>query len=142
VGAPGLISARQEVRDVPGPVEAPTTGTSLKLLVLKTRELDRLRNFYRLLGISFVPEQHGTGPLHYAGLVGGVVLELYPLPPGTAADEGLPRMGFSVADLAATLRLLESAGATVVSRPRQTEWELRAVVRDPDGRAVELYENR
>jgi len=36
---------------------------------------------------------------------------------------------------------LEAAGGAVVPRPRRTEWGVRAVVRDPDGRAVELCQN-
>jgi predicted enzyme related to lactoylglutathione lyase len=113
---------------------------SLRLLVLRTKQLERLRDFYAPLGVSFVPERHGDGPLHYAGDLGGAVLELYPLDEGTPSSDPLTRIGFSVLDLTATLRGLEAVGGKVVSKPRETEWGLRAVVRDPDGRAVELYQ--
>jgi hypothetical protein len=36
-------------------------GISLKLLVLKTSQLDKLVAFYQALGIGFVQEQHGKG---------------------------------------------------------------------------------
>lgn len=36
------------------------------------------------------------------------------------------------------VRSLEAAGGMVASRPQRSEWGYRAVVRDPDGRAVEL----
>ena len=58
-------------------------GVSLKLLVLKTRQPDRLRTFYQAFGVELVEERHGSGPHHYAGQVGDTVLEIYPL-----RDEG------------------------------------------------------
>jgi catechol 2,3-dioxygenase-like lactoylglutathione lyase family enzyme len=113
--------------------------TSLKLLVLRTPQLDELRGFYQALGIDFVQERHGAGPLHFAGQVGDAVLELYPLADQEVTVDGTVRLGFSVTDLSEALRSLDAAGATVVSGPRQTAWGNRAVVRDPDGRTVELY---
>ena len=116
------------------------SSPSLRLLVLRTKQLERLRDFYAPLGVSFVPERHGDGPLHYAGDLGGAVLELYPLDEYGPSSDSLTRIGFSVLDLTATLRGLEAVGGKVVSKPRETEWGLRAVVRDPDGRAIELYQ--
>jgi lactoylglutathione lyase len=49
-------------------------GVALKLLVLKTRQVERVRT----LGVSFVEKNHGNGPIHYAGRVGETVLEVYP----------------------------------------------------------------
>jgi predicted enzyme related to lactoylglutathione lyase len=112
----------------------------LNLLVLKTRQLDRLRQFYAALGIAFAQEKHGDGPLHYAGTIGDLVLELYPLPEGAGLADSTTRLGFAVAGLDAVVRALEGVGAEVVALPRQTAWGRRAVVRDPDGRAVELSE--
>jgi hypothetical protein len=76
--------------------------------------------------------------VHYAGKVSGVVLEVYPLPGGTA--DTTTRLGFTVGRLAGIVQTLQDAGAVVASGPQQTAWGLRAVVRDPDGRAVEPYE--
>lgn len=110
----------------------------LKLLVLKTHQLEAMRAFYQALGVDLVEEQHGKGPAHFAGQVGGVVLEIYPLADGEA--ESSARLGFSVADLDGMFQRLQASGTTVVSKPQQTEWGHRAVVRDPDGRSVELYQ--
>src|SRR5947209_5302880 len=112
----------------------------LNLLVLETRQLDRLKGFYAALGIAFAGEKHGDGPPHYAGNIGDLVLELYPLPEGAGPAEATTRLGFAVAGLDAAVHALEAAGAEVIARPRQTAWGRRAVVRDPDGRAVELSE--
>lgn len=110
---------------------------TLRLVVLKTEQLDRLRSFYEAMGISFTREQHGTGPVHEAAVLGDAVLELYPAGEGETSDVQV-RLGFAVADLDATLRKIETVRFAVVTQPRQTPWGMRAVVRDADGRTVEL----
>jgi predicted enzyme related to lactoylglutathione lyase len=116
--------------------------STLTLLVLKTHQQTRLQTFYTALGIAFTEEQHGDGPLHFAAHIGELVLEIYPLPADAGPADTTTRLGFSVPELDEKVRLLEVAGATVVSRPKATEWGYRAIVRDPDGRAVELTQVR
>ena len=110
---------------------------SLTLLVLKTPQVDRLRMFYATLGIELNEEQHEKGPIHYAGRIGELVLEVYP---SSASVDSSTRLGFAVENLAETLAALHAIGAPHVTQARQTSWGHRAVVRDPDGRAVELYQ--
>ena len=111
---------------------------SLMLLVLKTRQVKQLRLFYQTLGIEFAEEQHGKGPVHYAGRAGDVVIEVYPLPAdGTQVDSSI-RLGFVVKDLAQVVQALQGIGTKIVTPPKETTWGLQAVVRDPVGRAVEL----
>src|SRR5436305_3862908 len=105
-----------------------TEGVSLKLLVLKTRQAERLRAFYESLGVSFTQEKHGDGPPHYAGQLGEVVLEVYPLA-GDGTADSTTRLGFAVGDLSLVLESLRAAGTPVVSEPKATTWGLRAVVR-------------
>ncbi len=112
----------------------------LNLVVLKTPQVDRLRAFYQALGVSLAEEQHGSGPVHYVGQVGETVLEIYPLPDEGGMADTTTRLGFTVEQLAEVIQALREAGTVVTSEPRQTAWGLRAVVRDPDGRAVELYQ--
>ena len=111
---------------------------SRTLLVLKTRQVEQLRLFYQTLGIELVEERHGKGPVHFAGRVGGVVIEVYPL-----ADDGIPvdpstRLGFAVENLAEVVQALHGIGTKIVTEPQETTWGFQAVVRDPDGRSVEL----
>ena len=98
----------------------------LNLIVLYVDNVDESARFYATLGLYFVAEQHGEGPVHHAAqLPSGVVLELYPRgsqPPTRT------RLGFTVSDVAATLRELAAAGFAVDE----------SVARDPDGNAVEL----
>jgi lactoylglutathione lyase len=116
-----------------------TDSAALRLLVIKTRQLDKARAFYQALGIHFSEECHKGGPVHYAGQVGATVIEVYPLPDEAPAPDASVRLGFDVANLGGVLESLQSLGTPVVTEPRITPWGYRAVVRDPDGRAVELY---
>jgi predicted enzyme related to lactoylglutathione lyase len=113
-------------------------SATLTLLVLKTALPDEVRAFYQCLGITFVEERHGTGPTHFAGKAGETVFEVYPLPDGAAVADGTTRLGFAVPDLDRVLESLRYSGAPLLNPPRETPWGRRAVVRDPDGRSVEL----
>ncbi|MFF7655265.1 VOC family protein [Streptomyces sp. NPDC007983] len=97
-------------------------ATRITLLVLYTDHLEESRAFYTGLGLSFVREQHGRGPIHYsATLPDGTVIELYPATAKRPVSR--VRLGFSVEGRAVTPPLAPG----------------RHVVEDPDGRAVELY---
>ena len=110
---------------------------SLSLLVLKTFRLDELRAFYHTLGIEFTEEQHGKGPRHLAGMVGDLVLEFYPVASDGPIDS-TTRLGFAVEKLDEVFAAFQAFGSPVVTPPQKSEWGYRAVVRDPDGRAVEI----
>lgn len=114
-------------------------NAKLTLLVLKTRKIEALKAFYSSLGIAFIEEQHGKGPVHYSGRVGDGILEIYPLPDDSSVADGTIRLGFTVDTLNEVIGALEACHTPMVSEPKATQWGLRAVVRDPDGRSVELY---
>ena len=113
---------------------------SRKLIVLKTHDVDVLRRFYEAIGIAFVEERHGSGPIHFASPIAGTVLEIYPLPREQSADD-TTRLGFVIPDVDKTVALLHSTGSRVQKAPQQTEWGYMAVVADPDGRSVELHQS-
>ena len=115
-------------------------SVSLKLLVLKTPQVERLRAFYQALGIELAEERHGSGPVHHAGNVGEAVLEVYPLSDDGGTADTTTRLGFTVGNLAQVVQALREVGTRIANEPKQTAWGLQAVVRDPDGRAVELYQ--
>jgi len=98
----------------------PNTGR-VSLLVLYSPQLEECRRFYSSLGLVFSAEHHGDGPDHYAAVLGdGTVFELYPAPLGRTT--GALRLGLEVDGVAAALSLAPG----------------RHVVKDPDGRTVEL----
>jgi len=111
----------------------------LDLVVVRTADLERSREFYTRLGLRLVPEQHGSGPHHYACTLADAVLELYPATNRSPATGGL-RLGLQVPDAAAAIEGL-LAGGFLQERPSVARVEGAAsvyVVRDPDGNAVEL----
>ena len=101
---------------------APATQARATLLVIYTPALQSCREFYSALGIQFVPEQHGQGPLHYAAVMpDGMVLELYP------ATARRP---------VSTLRLGLAVAGAELDPPLPAGHH---VLRDPDGRVVEVH---
>jgi catechol 2,3-dioxygenase-like lactoylglutathione lyase family enzyme len=49
-------------------------------------------------------------------------------------------MTFRVADCRGTHELLRGRGATFLTPPVESEWEIRAFFRDPDGHLLEISE--
>lgn len=113
------------------------TGPDLNLLVVRSPQHGVLRRFYEALGVRFVDEQHGRGPAHAsATLPSGLVFELYPSNAGGGPGAGTAldvRLGFAVDDVDTVVDAALAAGGTVRSRG-----EGRALLVDPDGRAVEV----
>ena len=119
------------------------TQVSLGLVVLRAGDLEKSLAFYEAVGLNFVQEQHGSGPVHYACEVGGMVIEIYPGDPGTAPERksgGATMLGFSVPALDETLKALADLGFSPTSPPKNSAWGRWVVITDPDGRAVELNE--
>jgi len=119
------------------------TKTLLNLIILRTADLKQTAEFYQQLGLEFIEERHGAGPIHYACELNGLVLEIYPGKPGTAPDRkssGATTLGFQVNSLEAMLEALKAKGGLVLTPPQESQWGRRAVVQDPEGRAIELTE--
>jgi hypothetical protein len=93
------------------------TDLSLSLLVLKTRQMEKMRAFYGALGIDLAEEQHGKGPVHYAGRVGAAVLEVYPLPEEGTPTDTTTRLGFTVKQLSVAVERLQALGISVGEPP-------------------------
>ena len=115
------------------------TSPRLNLLVIRSQEPARTVGFYQLLGLRFQEERHGKGPVHWAAEVDSAVMEVYPAQSSAEVD-GATRLGFEVDEVESVLALLRDQGSEVVSDPKQTQWGLRTVVKDPDGRSVELVQ--
>jgi lactoylglutathione lyase len=118
---------------------------ALSLLVLRTAKMEATREFYRALGLELNQEQHGSGPIHFSCEVGNTILEIYPGGNGAAPERksgGATMLGFSVNSLDALLSVLTTQATQVITEPKDSPWGRRAVVLDPDGRAVELSELR
>ncbi|XHR93111.1 VOC family protein [Mucilaginibacter sp. UC70_90] len=112
----------------------------LKLLVIRTADMQKLVDFYALLGFGFDYHKHGNSPYHYSATIDGTVIEIYPLTKTqTEADKNL-RLGFELDDFDRKIHLLKEANVSFASESAQTDFGFMAVVVvDPDGRKVELY---
>src|SRR5215813_3789395 len=91
---------------------------TLSLLVLESNDIDKTRDFYALLGLSFASEKHGSGPAHYSATLGSVVLELYPRKDGTSAAP--VRIGFRVHALDSVIERLRERGAKILREPHDS----------------------
>ena len=108
----------------------------LDLVALYVRDIEAAREFYACLGLSLQPEQHGTGPRHYAAMLGGAVFEIYPNRDGER--KGVLRIGFQVASVDGIIQRLRQRHVPILAEPKESAWGRRAVVEDPDGNRVEL----
>lgn len=115
------------------------SAPKIRLVVVRTMGAERLTAFYRSVGMQFAEEQHGNGPRHFAAQLADVVVEIYPAKTPDDVDR-TTRLGFSVPDVHSAIKTLETFGAEIAVQPKQTPWGLRAVVKDPDGRFIELYD--
>ena len=50
----------------------------MDVLVIRSTQMDRVKDFLTELGLEFVQEKHGNGPVHYACERNGFVPEVYP----------------------------------------------------------------
>jgi len=111
----------------------------IRLLVIRTSEIARLADFYTLLGLTFEYHKHGKSPYHYSAPVGNTILEIYPLAKGqTEADKEL-RVGFALDNFESTMTTLKDKSVEFVLEPMQTDYGFMAIIKDPDGRRIELY---
>jgi len=112
---------------------------ALNLIVLYTKDIEALLKFYSAIGLTFVQERHGAGPVHYSCELGGsLVLEIYPT---TAQSNGSSiRLGFTVISLYRRLVELKKMDIKILKYPKDTAEIQTVVMLDPDGRVVELTE--
>ena len=110
----------------------------LRLIVIRTKDQERLANFYGLFGLSFDYHQHGTSPLHYSAKLGSLVLEIYPLAKKQIETDKNLRLGFAIDNFEETLEIL-TLNNVAFSSPILTEFGLLTIILDPDGRKIELY---
>ena len=115
---------------------------ALSLIVLRAINIEVSLAFYQALGITFVQEQHGSGPVHYSCDLGGVILELYPAKPSSSSKVNTDKtmLGFTVTSLVNTLGKLNTLGIMPNSAPQKSKWGFWVNVIDPSGYTVQINE--
>ena len=126
VGAPARHASSASVdRDEP----------RLNLLVLRCADIDRSRDFYTALGLTFIRERHGGGPPHYAATLGGAVLELYPR--GKRADVSV-RLGIELTISQESINRALAIGGEGVASNQESVRPGHVTLRDPDGHILDI----
>lgn len=122
-----------------GPSALPRLGA----VVLFSENPEPLVRFYEEIGLEFEPEDHGDGPLHFECELPTTHFAIFPAdhagdaPRRNATDTTF--LGFEVDDVGATIDRLRSNDYQIDEEPTEYPWGLRGVVRDPDGRRVEIF---
>jgi predicted enzyme related to lactoylglutathione lyase len=119
----------------------PKFSPRFSLVVIRGDDPAQLFRFYSAIGMSFEPERHGKGPIHYFSIDTGITFEIYPRRPEEPPTTGT-RLGFDTVDLDVVLSALETCGGTIITPASMTPWGRRAVAMDPVGHKVELTEQK
>jgi lactoylglutathione lyase len=120
--------------------------------LLVVRDVDRSRDFYRdVLGATVHREYGGTSyVLRFLGtwlllVTPGGPTEDKPtvafVPPDDP-DRVSHELTIRVPDCQAAYATLSARGAVFLAPPRESPWEIRCFLRDPDGHLIELSEAR
>lgn len=117
----------------------PTSGVTLNLVVIRSRDIELAVSFYDCLGLQFSKHRHGNGPEHYTAELSGSIFEIYPHSEKSASTLGV-RIGFNVPSVKDSILALEGYPNSVEVPATDSEWGLRAVVIDPDGHKIELLQ--
>lgn len=111
----------------------------VSLIVIRSADMEALKSFYEHFGINWDYHRHGNSPLHYSAKIDKTLIEIYPLAKDQNSIDGHLRLGFAIDDFDKAIIRLKNAGVNFVSDPTETEFGISAIVRDPEGRRVELY---
>lgn len=133
------------------------TGTGNETLVaglaLFSRQPAELARFYeQVLRTAFTHRVHGDGREHWITSLGGVQLEIKALQSaqgeptadayssGEASGIGRSELSFQVAGVAGAAARALVAGGRMLQTAQRYDWGTFAVVLDPDGNRLGLYE--
>jgi len=108
----------------------------LNLLVLRCADVAKTRAFYECFGLKFDEHKHGDGPVHSGAMDNmGLILELYPASVKNPVDRC--GIGFGSPSLERVIASMVALGFEP-GKVEQQAWGTTFVVRDPDGRRVEV----
>jgi len=111
---------------------------NINLIVIRSETPKKLAEFYRHIGLEFDYHKHGNGSWHYSSKVGKIIFEIYPLMNHQISADNSLRLGFDVENLKELILNLKKANIEIVSEPKAFDWGYCAIIKDPDGRKIEL----
>jgi predicted enzyme related to lactoylglutathione lyase len=112
----------------------------LRSMTLRVYRMEAMVAFYQeAFGVVMEEKRLETGQAWF-GWLGDVMLCFLPLASETEPDEyPAVQFGLEVEDVDAALELCLKYGGIIIQEPLQRLDEIYAVLRDPDGNALELY---
>ncbi|GAB2816560.1 VOC family protein [Ferruginibacter profundus] len=110
----------------------------IKLLVLRTADIQKLADFYAVLGLTFEYHKHGNSAYHFSTLIDKTILEIYPLAKNQPEPDKNLRLGFSIDNFNQVISILKEK-QVVFTEPTSTDFGFMTIITDPDGRKIELY---
>ena len=116
-------------------------GARLGLLVIRSRDMDRLAEFYKAIGMQLEKHSHPPCGEHYSTIDDSCVFEICQTKQGEAPTTNV-FFGLNVDDLDDTLTNVLSNNGQVIREPESSEWGTSAVVRDPEGHRVLLMQEK
>lgn len=112
----------------------------INLIVIRTDKPKELSEFYEQIGMKFEYHQHGKGIWHYSTEISETVFEIYPLMKHQESPDKSLRLGFTIENLDETIQNLRNRNVEIVREPKESEWGYFAIIKDLDGRKIELKE--
>jgi len=113
----------------------------VNLLVIRTPTPQLLADWYTKLGLTFTYHRHGNGPWHYSSTIDELVFEIYPLLPKQLTPDSSLRLGLQIESLEELMKIIQQEAILTLQLPKQTKWGYTAIIKDPDGRKIELTES-
>ncbi len=110
----------------------------INLIVIRTNKPKELSEFYEQIGMKFEYHQHVKGTWHYSTEIGETVFEIYPLMKNQENSDNSLRLGFTIENLNETIENLRKENVEIVREPKESEWGYFAIIKDLDGRKIEL----
>lgn len=102
----------------------------IKLLVIRSEDIEKTKEFYEKIGLSFIKEQHNGSPIHYSSQIEDVVFEIYPA--SSKSPVCNTRLGFESSISKEYIKNIAIGNYTY------NEQKIY-ILEDPDGRKVEIY---
>ena len=110
----------------------------INLIVIRTDKPKELSEFYEQIGMNFKYHQHGKGTWHYSTEIGKTVFEIYPLMKNQESPDKSLRLGFTIENLDEIIENFKKQNIEIVRESKESEWGYFAIVKDLDGRKIEL----
>jgi predicted enzyme related to lactoylglutathione lyase len=113
----------------------------LSAVLMVSEHPKRLAEFYRdVVGIPLEAEQHGRSHPHWGCTLGDIHFAIHPIAtfPDRRSGVGSVKLAFTVFDIHALARCLESRGVPLLYPPRDVGFFWSTAIEDPDGNLVEF----